>query len=176
MNANVMVTPDIEIAPVAAAAGAPTVVALQPSHVERWNRFVLEHPEGTFFHRAEWVQVLKRAFGHRSHYLHAERNGQICGVLPLAEVKSALFGHSLVSTPFCVYGGILATDAEAHSALELKACELARQLNVDYLEMRNRKRSHTNWPSKDLYVTFRRPIEADAEKNMLAIPRKQRAM
>jgi FemAB-related protein (PEP-CTERM system-associated) len=176
MNANLMRSPDIEASPVATAAGAPTVVALQTGDVERWNRFVLEHPEGTFFHRAEWVQVLKRAFGHRSHYLYAERDGQICGVLPLAEVKSALFGHSLVSTPFCVYGGILATDVEAHSALELKACALARELNVDYLEMRNRKRSHTNWPSKDLYVTFRRPIDADPEKNMLAIPRKQRAM
>jgi FemAB-related protein (PEP-CTERM system-associated) len=176
MNANLMRSPDTEASPVATAAGAPTVVALQTGDVERWNRFVLEHPEGTFFHRAEWVQVLKRAFGHRSHYLYAERGGQICGVLPLAEVKSALFGHSLVSTPFCVYGGILATDVEAHSALELKACALARELNVDYLEMRNRKRSHTNWPSKDLYVTFRRPIDADPEKNMLAIPRKQRAM
>ncbi|HEU4627859.1 MAG TPA: FemAB family XrtA/PEP-CTERM system-associated protein [Steroidobacteraceae bacterium] len=176
MNANVMRTPDIASTPVTVAAGAPSVVALQPHDAERWNRFVLEHPEGTFFHRAEWMQVLKRAFGHRTHYLYAERGGQICGVLPLAEVKSALFGHSLVSTPFCVYGGILAADAEAHSALELQACSLARELNVDYLEMRNRRRSHTNWPSKDLYVTFRRPIDADPEKNMLAIPRKQRAM
>ena len=99
MNANVMRSPDIQVTPVGTAAAAPAVVALQTSDVARWNRFVLDHPEGTFFHRAEWVQVLKRAFGHRSHYLYAERGGQICGVLPLAEVKSALFGHSLVSLP-----------------------------------------------------------------------------
>jgi FemAB-related protein, PEP-CTERM system-associated len=35
---------------------------------------------------------------------------------------------------------------------------------------------HPDWPSKDLYVTFRRPIDEDSEKNLLAIPRKQRAM
>jgi FemAB-related protein (PEP-CTERM system-associated) len=175
MNANVVMKPDIQSS-AAAVAGAATVVSLDPASHERWNRFVLEHPEGTFFHRAEWQQVLKHAFGHRSHYLYAERGGQICAVLPLAEIKSALFGHSLVSTPFCVYGGILAADAEAFAALERKACELAKQLGVGYLEMRNRRRSHENWPSKDLYVTFRRPIDADAEKNMAAIPRKQRAM
>jgi FemAB-related protein (PEP-CTERM system-associated) len=100
----------------------------------------------------------------------------VCGVLPLAEVKSLLFGHALVSTPFCVYGGIVATDAATHAALEAAACALARQLGVDHVEMRNRQRKHPSWPCKDLYVTFRREISPDAEKNMLAIPRKQRAM
>jgi hypothetical protein len=31
-------------------------------------------------------------------------------------------------------------------------------------------------PEQDLYVTFRKPILPDEEANMLAIPRKQRAM
>jgi FemAB-related protein (PEP-CTERM system-associated) len=141
-----------------------------------WNGFVFAEPQATFFHRFEWCDVLGRAFGHRSHYLLAERAGRIVGVLPLAEVKSALFGHSLISTPFCVYGGIVATDAAAFSALEQAACELARRLGVDYLEMRNRARRHEGWPGKDLYVTFRKPIDEDSEKNMLAIPRKQRAV
>jgi FemAB-related protein (PEP-CTERM system-associated) len=42
--------------------------------------------------------------------------------------------------------------------------------------MRNRQRRHADWPCKDLYVTFRKAIDPDPEKNMLAIPRKQRAM
>jgi FemAB-related protein (PEP-CTERM system-associated) len=100
----------------------------------------------------------------------------IRGVLPLAELQSFLFGHSLVSTPFCVYGGIIALDERAQAALEQAACDLARQLGVDHLEMRNRRRQHPTWPCKDLYVTFRKEINEDAEQNMLAIPRKQRAM
>jgi FemAB-related protein (PEP-CTERM system-associated) len=141
-----------------------------------WNAFVHCHPDGTFFHLAEWQDVLRRAFGHRSHYLLAERNGRVCGLLPLAEVKSLLFGHALVSTPFCVYGGIVATDRATFDELERSACDLARRLGVGYLELRNRKRSHPTWRVKELYVTFRKPIDADPEKNMLAIPRKQRAM
>jgi FemAB-related protein (PEP-CTERM system-associated) len=141
-----------------------------------WNRLILGHPEGTFFHLAEWRDVLLRAFNHRTHYLVAEQDGVIRGVLPLAELKSFLFGHSLVSTPFCVYGGIIALDERAQAALEQAACDLARQLGVDHLEMRNRRRQHPTWPCKDLYVTFRKEINEDAEQNMLAIPRKQRAM
>jgi len=154
-----------------------TVRAFTPADRDAWNSFVRQQPEGTFFHLAEWQYVLKQAFGHRSHYLMAlGPSGEIVGVLPLAQVKSLLFGNALVSTPFCVYGGIVASSPDAHAALESAACDLARKLGVDYLEMRNRKRAHPDWPCKELYVTFRREIDADSEKNMLAIPRKQRAM
>jgi FemAB-related protein (PEP-CTERM system-associated) len=146
------------------------------SDLAAWNAFVRAHPEGTFFHLAEWQEVLQRAFAHRTHYLLAERRGRITGVLPLAEVKSRLFGHSLVSTPFCVYGGIVSADMESHHTLTAAACELAQRLGVDYLEMRDRVRRHPEWPSKDLYVTFRKAIDEDSEKNLAAIPRKQRAV
>jgi len=141
-----------------------------------WDAYVFAHPEGTFFHLSGWREVLQAAFGHRAHYLVAYRGGVVHGVLPLAEVRSALFGHALVSTPFCVYGGIVASDDESKAALERRACELAVSLGVDYLEMRNRRRQHPKWPAKDLYVTFRKAIAESSEANMLAIPRKQRAM
>ncbi len=48
----------------------------------RWDAFVMATPEATFFHRAGWKRVLEGAFGHRTHFLYAERNGQIEGILP----------------------------------------------------------------------------------------------
>ena len=159
-----------------AAAAAPLVRPFRAGDAAAWDAFVRGHEEGTFFHLAQWHLVLERAFGHTTHYLLAERNGAICGVLPLAEVRSRLFGHALVSTPFCVYGGVVAADAAAHDALTGRACGLARTLGVDHLELRNRRRVNPDWPCKDLYVTFRGPISPDAEENMRAIPRKQRAM
>ncbi|MCP2938018.1 hypothetical protein NK983_35520, partial [Salmonella enterica subsp. enterica serovar Typhimurium] len=72
-----------------------------------------------------------------THYLLAERGGRICGVLPLAQVKSRLFGHSLVSLPFGVYGGVAADDDEAARALETEAQRIAQLLGVDHLEFRN---------------------------------------
>ena len=155
---------------------APSVRPCTGHDLPAWNAFVHAHPEGTFFHRAEWQQVLTEAFGHGTHYMLAERSGAITGLLPLAEVKSRLFGHALVSTPFCVYGGVLSVDAESEAALVASACDLARQLGVDYLEMRNRVQRHPDWPRKDLYVTFRKAIDEDGERNLAAIPRKQRAV
>jgi FemAB-related protein (PEP-CTERM system-associated) len=163
-------------APVEHAQPSLSVRACEPHDHEAWNAFVRAHPEGTFFHLAGWQQVLREAFGHRTHYLLAEQGGSIQGVLPLAHVKSALFGSALISTPFCVYGGVVASDEAAARALTQQACELARRLGVDYLELRNRRRCNPEWPTRDLYVTFRKKIEPDSAANMLAIPRKQRAM
>jgi FemAB-related protein (PEP-CTERM system-associated) len=47
---------------------------------------------------------------------------------------------------------------------------------VDALEMRNFAPRESDWPAKDLYVTFRKEISGDRDENLKAIPRKQRAM
>lgn len=163
--------------PKAQPAAAVAVRALQPGDEAAWDRFVLDDcAEATFFHLSGWRRVLHEAFGHRCHYLLAERQGRIVGVLPLAEVKSLLFGHSLVSTPFCVYGGTAVVEPAADRALTQAACELADSLGVSHLELRNRSPRNPGWPRKDLYVTFRKVIADDDEANLKAIPRKQRAM
>ena len=142
----------------------------------RWDAFVLSCPEATFFHRAGWQRALHGVYGHATWFLYAELDGRIVGVLPLAQVKSLLFGHSLVGLPFTVYGGVAAIDPAAVQALENQAQGLARQLGAEHLELRNVKRRHQDWPLQDLYVTFRKAILPDEEANMQAIPRKQRAM
>ena len=163
-------------ASVAAGTAAVAVRTLGRDEAARWDAYVDAHPEASFFHRAGWKRVIEEAFGHRTHFLLAERGGKVVGVLPLAEIRSRMFGHSLGSLPFCAYGGILADDGAAQRALDASAQALAKQLNVGVLEYRNRTAQHPDWPGKDLYVTFRKAIEPEVEANMNAIPRKQRAM
>ena len=142
----------------------------------RWDAFVFSCPDATFFHRAGWQRVLRDSMRHDTHFLYCEIDGRIEGVLPLAHVQSWLFGSSLVSLPFAVYGGVAATNLVAADALEAEAQRLAQQLGVAHLELRNVQPRHLDWPAQDLYVTFRKAILPDEEANMLAIPRKQRAM
>jgi FemAB-related protein (PEP-CTERM system-associated) len=130
----------------------------------------------TFFHRAGWKTVLERAFGHSTYFLYAEESGKIVGVLPLAQIKSVLFGNSLSSLPFCVYGGIVADNELAASALRAEACKLAQHLKVDALELRNMDASNSDWPVKELYYTFRKAIDPSDDVNLKAIPNRQRAM
>jgi len=98
------------------------------------------------------------------------------GVLPLVEMRSLLFGHSLVSLPFAVYGGVASEDAAAVAALHRAADELGRRLGVAHLELRDRSEREPAWPRQELYVTFRKTLLPEVEANLLAIPRKQRAM
>ena len=149
---------------------------LREGDSERWDSFVAACPEATFFHRVGWREIYEGVFRHRTHYLLAERGVQIVGVLPLVELKSMLFGHSLVSLPFAVYGGAASLDAQATQDLHRAAVELARELGVVHLELRNRASAEPQWPRQDLYVTFRKELLPEVEANMLAIPRKQRAM
>jgi len=149
-----------------------------------WDRFVAGQAEATFFHSIQWRDVINDGLGHRPHYLIARQGGGVVGILPLAEVRSRLFGHRLVSIPGCVYGGVVASSRDASAALVDQAYRLTRDLGVGSLEMRNRfafadagcERDGASWQTKELYVTFRKTISGDDEENLRAIPRKQRAM
>jgi FemAB-related protein (PEP-CTERM system-associated) len=153
--------------------------ALADASEAEWDAYVAAHPDGTFFHQAAWRRVLERAFRHRTHFLLARRRGRVVGVLPLAHVKSVLFGQSLISSPFCVYGGPLAEDAEAHGALARAADAVMAKIGVKAMEWRPLAAlpDAEGWHERsDLYVTFRRAIDASDDINMKAIPRKQRAV
>lgn len=148
----------------------------RPEQVAAWDAFVAQCPNATFFHRAGWERITREVFGHDTHFLWAEQGGALVGVLPLAHVNSRLFGNALTSLPFAVYGGVASASPEAAAALEAEADRLAQRLGVAHLELRHIERRHADWPLQDLYVTFRKPILPKEEDNMLAIPRKQRAM
>jgi len=153
--------------------------SIQQASIEyypEWDQFVSEHNEATFFHRYGWKKVIEKSFGHRCFYLYATTNNKIVGILPLAEVKSLLFGHSLSSLPFAVYGGVLANNKEIQQALINYACNLATKIQVDYLELRNKNRQNPDWECKTLYVHFKKNLHNNDEENLKEIPRKQRAM
>ena len=166
-------------APGAAAAGTPTLHLMQPQDAARWDAFVRACPSATFFHLSGWQRVIEQSFGIKTWFYFVAQDGQIQGVLPLAEIKSRLFGHALGAMPFCVYGGVAALDDTARLMLDQAADALARQLGVGHLEYRGMQRAHpgdASWHTKELYVTFRKEITGDDETNLNAIPRKQRAM
>ncbi len=145
-------------------------------NADRWDAFVAQCSGATFFHRSGWQRVIEEVFRHRTHFLYAQRAGRIEGVLPLAHVKSFLFGDALVSLPFAVYGGAVAESVDVLAALETEAQALAERIGADHLELRNIVPRHSDWPTQDLYVRFRREILPETDANLLAIPRKQRAM
>lgn len=143
-----------------------------------WDAFVRAEPSATFFHLSAWARVIETSFGHPTHYLLAEQDGAVVGVLPLARMKTLLFGDVLASTPFCVYGGPVGTP-EAVRALSGHAVALRGKLGAPALEFRRIAAVDEGFLGRaPLYFTFRKPITitGDIEKDQQAnIPRKQRA-
>lgn len=143
----------------------------------RWDQFVSDCALGTFFHLSGWKRVIESVYKHSPHYLYAERNGEIVGVLPLVEQRSKLFGHALISTPFCVYGGVAADDEEAMLFLEDAAIALAESLSVEYLELRYPfERNNPKLTKKCAHSTFGTELADNDEGILAAVKKKQRAV
>lgn len=158
---------------------AVRIRALDAASAPAWDDFVRATESATFFHRSGWERVIRAVFGHATHYVFAEQDSVIVGVLPLARMKTLLFGDVLASTPFCVYGGTAAVTPEAATALEAHAIDLQKKLGAPALEFRRIGAEDPGWTARPpLYYTFRKPIvlTGDDEKDMARnIPRKQRA-
>lgn len=144
---------------------------------EKWDTYVKHHPKATVYHLSAWGRAVSRSMGHKHHYIYLEEKGEICALLPLIHIKSRLFGNSLISVAFATNGGPLYDNAAALALLDQECKMITRELGVDFLECRNRKGIHDDWPAKkESYSNFRKMLSPDNEENMLAIPRKQRAM
>jgi FemAB-related protein (PEP-CTERM system-associated) len=146
-----------------------------------WDAYVHGAERATVCHLSGWQRVVETTWEHASHSLLAESGGAVSGVLPLALVRRPFFASMLVSTPAAIYGGVLADDAATRAALLAKAKQLAVELQVDYLELRDawageREPTDADLRSRDLYVTFERPIGGDEESLLSSYPKKIRYM
>jgi FemAB-related protein (PEP-CTERM system-associated) len=141
----------------------------------RVDRFVLEHPEATPFHRPQWSQAVSAGAGCSAHYLVAEQGGAIVGVLPLSEIRSLLFGASLASAGFAVGGGVLASTPEISASLVDAAVALAQRRKCPTVELRGGSLPPLWHRSEGVYAGFARALPHGEEAILKAIPRKQRA-
>ncbi len=142
----------------------------------QWDKYVKTHQQASFFHLSGWQTVIEKSFNHPCYFLYAEKDGSICGVLPLVEVKSSLFGHALISTPFCVYGGAIADTVEIVRQLEQEACQIAERLQVDHLELRYKEAQDSSLLLKQAHSTFGVEIVEGSDNILASIKKKQRAV
>lgn len=135
--------------------------------------FVAAQPGATPFHLPGWSRAVATGTGQRARYLVAERaSGDLIGVLPLTQVRSALFGRALVSTGFGVDGGVL---GEGGEGLAAGAWDLARRLSIPSVELRGGA-APAGWDvDTTSYLGFVRDLAADDAAELAAVPRKQRA-
>jgi len=104
---------------------------------ERWNRYVERSEAASCYHHASWKTVVERSFGCPTYYLLSEdENKNVNGILPLAHVKSRLFGSFLVSLPYFDYVGICTEDTDVYQQLLQEAIRIARGEGAEHIELR----------------------------------------
>jgi FemAB-related protein (PEP-CTERM system-associated) len=165
--------------------GAEVVELAPDASPHGWDEYVEGHLDATFFHASAWRDLVRRRFPmHRPRYLEARRAGRRVGVLPLFETRSPLSGRALVSLPYAVYGGPLASDEGAALALLARLKELVRDGGYRFAELRSLRLPETpaaadggfaGLPGSANYATFVRPLPTDPEECLALIPRKSRA-
>lgn len=132
-----------------------------------WQAYVHSAPRATPYHALEWRDVLLRTFGHRSRYLMARNDGRVCGVLPLVEMRSTMFGHFFVSLPFLNYGGILADLPECQAALATTTVDLATRRGARHIELRQAFATgdwaQSDWKLRQHKAALVVPLCADAD-------------
>lgn len=102
-----------------------------------WTEFVTKRPESNLYHTLQWRGFIQEVFGHRPIYLMAESSDGVTGVLPMFLVRSPVLGSKLVSLPYDIgSGGAVVTDEWTERSLVKQAMSLARELQVNYLELR----------------------------------------
>jgi FemAB-related protein (PEP-CTERM system-associated) len=143
----------------------------------RVDAWIMTHPQGSPFHRPVWLKAIETGTGQGAHLLIAEnRDGGIAGLLPLNLIHSPLFGRALVSSGFAVGGGILSDNPSATQQLASAAWDMAERLSCPTVELRGGNLPGGAWTEKhDAHANFARPLMSDADAELLAIPRKQRA-
>lgn len=120
---------------------------LQGDECRIWDEYVLRCPESNHCHLSGWSRVIERSYGHQSHYLWAQRDGKVSGVLPLISMRSLLFRHALVSLPFLDDGGICADDDFVKERLAQRALRIREDGKADVLDLRHRFPSGLDLPN-----------------------------
>ncbi len=142
----------------------------------KWDEYVDNHPDSNFFQLSGWKKVIEQSFPYKPHYYYLDVGGKIKGILPLFFINSWFSGKFLISVPFGVYGGILADNYEISKKLHKKALSIARELEVDFLELRSEKKNAITTISSELYFKFQQKLYDDPEKNWTTLPKETRRL
>lgn len=142
----------------------------------KWNEIV-NHNNSKISHLYEWGTLLNEVHGHKLIYLEEDK-----GVFPLASVKSYIFGNRLISLPFADYGGPVTKDKETADILVTRTEDAAKELDVDFIEIRSPCEDYFDifekhgFVRRDDYFAFVLSLDGQVDDLWKVIGRKNRNM
>jgi len=101
-----------------------------------WEAYARAH--GTFYHLPRWVECLRDTYRFKIECYSARAEGQLAGLLAVAEVPPLLGPRRLVSLPFSYAAGALARNSAAADAVAAAVREHARDRRIHRVELKSR--------------------------------------
>lgn len=100
-----------------------------------WREFAATR--GLFYHDPRWLLMLREQFGYPLHCLTARRDGEVAGLLAVAEVPGLFGPRRWVSLPFSYAAGPCSDDPEIAIALMTEMQQHAVQAGIRRLEIKH---------------------------------------
>ena len=143
-------------------------------HSADWDAFVRNEPGGWHYHLFGWKNVIEDVYGHPCPFLMAFDGKAVTGVLPLAIVKSRLFGSSVTSLPFLDSAGVVGRDSGVRAALVESAQKIARTEGSDYLELRQLYEIPGSFRVDSHKISLTLPVKETVEEQWDDLPSERR--
>jgi serine/alanine adding enzyme len=142
---------------------------------KQWDAFASSAPGATLYHLSGWKAVIEDTFSHSTFYLSAvDDSSLVVGILPLAQLKSRVFGNMLVSLPFFNYGGVCASSEDVRRGLLDAAIRVATERKVDFIEIRHEDDWQQGLPRKTGKVSMRLELPSTSDELWKALGSKLR--
>ena len=148
---------------------------LTENYTETWDAYVDEHPQGKMYHKMVWKRIIKKSFGKEGIYLYAERDGHICGLIPLIKFHTFFTGKMLISMPYVNYGGMLYDDEECKKALLTELENIRVQTNSQAVELRMVHPGEFELPQRSNKISFILDLPSDSDALMKSFKAKLRS-
>jgi len=102
-----------------------------------WDDYVSSAPGASIYHRYAWRSFYEDFLGKETHYLQAEGERGVVGVLPLVRMRHPFFGDYLASLPMVNYGGVVGESQAVAEKLVSHAKGLVESLGSSHVELRH---------------------------------------
>jgi FemAB-related protein (PEP-CTERM system-associated) len=128
------------------------VQSLSVASAQDWDRYVRANGHATAYHLSGWSRVIEKTYGHKTYLMAAIRenaenqpnrrdNLDIVGILPIVKMRDIMLSTSLISMPFCDFGGAIANDHVICRLLIENAISVAGRLGAKRIEFRNAEKT-----------------------------------
>jgi len=109
---------------------------MNPLEEPLWDKLVMSHPDGSFFHGTAWAKVLSNTYGHAPHYFGMTKGERLLALVPMMEVRTPLAKRCGVALPFTDECKVLECDSMPPDHLLEQGVDFGRERKWRYVEFR----------------------------------------